>query len=59
MIPSDKVIKNHLWYNNKTIGQYTNNIDVVKAELCQYVSMGEEELYQLFIYLYDADHAGR
>jgi hypothetical protein len=41
------------------IGQHTNNIDVVKAKLCWYVYMGEEELYEPFIYLYDTDDAGR
>ncbi len=41
------------------IGQHTNNIDIVKAELHQYVYFGEKELYQPFIYLHDTDDAGR
>jgi hypothetical protein len=40
------------------IGQHTVNIEVVKGELFRYVYIGEEELYQPFIYLYDTADAG-
>jgi hypothetical protein len=58
MIPSDKAINNSLCYYHEMIGQLTNNIEVVEAKLCWYVYMGEEELYQPFIYLYDTDDDG-
>jgi hypothetical protein len=48
-----------LAYYRKTICQHTNNVEVVEAELCRYVFMGDEEHYEPFIYLHDTDDAGR
>jgi hypothetical protein len=49
-----KILKNF-----KTIGQHTNNMEVVEDRLCCYVFTGDEEHYEPFIYLHDTDDAGR